>query len=103
MLHIYTNWSNDVSQRLIQFEEGKFTVGPKAKRSCSIIFHAEFGRNLKVTNRALWRSCRPVLSFSYNAVVLFLVKPLVKISQNFPSWTGVVCVKSLLSEVCCRN
>ena len=36
-------------------------------------------------------------------IILFLAKPLVEISQNFPSRTGVVCVKSLLSEVSCRN
>ena len=55
----------------------------------------EFGDNLKV-NKSSFVEIVDMLRVFY--IVILLAKSPVKISQNFPSCTGVVCVKSLLSE-----
>ena len=63
---------------------------------------SEFGGNLKV-NKSNFVEIADLRLFGVLYKILFLAKPDAKVIHNFPSCTGVFCVKRLLSEVCCRN
>ena len=69
------------------FEAGKFTVGPKQRGLAQPGYYlhiSELGGNLKVNKL----SFVDIADLFRVYIILFLAKPLIKISQNFPSCTG---------------
>ena len=72
------------------FEAGTFTVGPKAKRSGSIRLLSSYFTVWGLSKSKKSSFVEIIELFWVFYIILFLVKPFFKISQNFPSSTGVV-------------